>query len=226
MADDIKDPKELKEAQEAMDKYIESLKNLHAAEKDHANAVEDAREKAALYLEANDTESRQQMLQDEIKLIDQKIAALGAQDEAQAQSLRAQREAYSELKDLSMDQATTMQESLEAQSQAFDISKEEMQAFAKTVEGAFSTVSDAIMDNLGGIAAGLALFKLDLLPSLDDLKQFALDMDDARRSIIPFVSTIGKATESQKALAEQSSRTRIPIGQLISEITPLSAEFR
>ena len=70
MADDIKDPKELKEAQEAMDKYIESLQNLHAAEKDHANAVEDAREIAALYLEANDTESRQQMLQDEIKLID------------------------------------------------------------------------------------------------------------------------------------------------------------
>ena len=31
MADDIKDPKELKEAQEAMDKYIESLKNLHTA---------------------------------------------------------------------------------------------------------------------------------------------------------------------------------------------------
>jgi len=226
MADDIKDPKELKEAQEAMDKYVESLKNLHSAEKDHANAVEDAREKAALYLEANDTESRQQMLQGEIKLIDQKIAALSAQDEAQAQSLRAQREAYSELKDLSMEQASTMQESLETQSQAFDISKEEMEAFAKTVESAFSTVADAVMDNLGGIAAGLALFKLDLLPTLDDLKKFAIDMDDARRGIIPFVSTIGKATESQKALAEQSARTRIPIGQLISEINPLSSEFR
>ena len=44
MADDIKDPKELKEAQEAMDKYVESLKNLHAAEKDHVEAVEKARE--------------------------------------------------------------------------------------------------------------------------------------------------------------------------------------
>ena len=226
MADDIKDPKELKEAQEAMDKYVESLKNLHAAEKDHVEAVEKARESAALYLERDDIESRQQGLQAEIDLIDQKIEALGAQDDAEVKSLQAKKEAYSELKDLSMEQAATMQESLEAQSQAFEISKEEMQAFAKTIESAFSTVTDAVMDNLGGIAAGFALFKLDLLPTLDDLKKFAIDMDDARRGIIPFVSTIDKATESQKALAEQSIKTRIPIGDLMSEISPLTDEFR
>ena len=226
MADDIKDPQEVKEATEAIKGYVEAMKELQATEEQRALAEASARGKAELYLEIESVESRNNLLDKQISKINEQIAALGAKDSAEMKSLEAQRSAYSEIKDLSAEQADAVVDSLQKQGDMFGVAKEQLEGFATMVEPMFQQMSEAITGNLGSIAAAFALFKMNIIPSVKDIKDFALEMDDARRGMIPYIRTVDGAAKSQGAMAEEAARLRMPLQNLIDVLPGLSGEFR
>jgi hypothetical protein len=244
MADDIKTPEEINQATQALDKYIEKLKELNRVNTLSQNTNTendldlDQRIKYVQYLET-ERDLRQQIIKDRITEV-----------ELESQTVQNQ--------DISSNFQTTrieaLQQEIELLNSISNIKEQNAQAAASNMGNAAvnpdnigqgpslpASFGTAIMKTLqkilgyvaaGGVgaatggAAGLASAGVAPLADLADFAadkivqtgaaalDFASTLDVSRRSMIPFIGSLQKTAESHQELALSSRDARISLEDL------------
>jgi hypothetical protein len=94
------------------------------------------------------------------------------------------------------------------------------------ISDAFSDIDAAALQAMGAVLGLSAVFGVELPNYKDLFSEFAVSLDDARRSIVPFSKNISEANQLQQAFGKVSDDIKIPITDLGESVGGVGSQFR
>ncbi len=94
------------------------------------------------------------------------------------------------------------------------------------IADSFSEIDASAMQAMGSALGLSAVFGVDLPNYKDLFSEFAVSLDDARRSIVPFSKNISEANQLQQAFGKVSDDIKIPITELGESVGTVGSQFR
>jgi len=103
--------------------------------------------------------------------------------------------------------------------------KNKFTELANAVSDTFSGFDREAAKQFGETAALVGMFGIKIPKVSEMFKEYAVGLDDARRSIIPYAKSIEEANELQNALADVAGKTKIPLSDLGNSVASVSKDF-
>jgi ABC-type transporter Mla subunit MlaD len=211
-------PESVRELNEQLDKMERLLAKSGRTEKQvHSAMIKNLEEAQSLLEKSNEKiEARIEAAEAQATMLEGTEKRI---QEARAETLRMLLEEREEDLDSLTDTIDKRLDELDRFSNAFNRIKDKM-------TDAFRSVDDQAIKAAGSALGLSALFGVEM-PKIGKLfSEYAVSLDDARRSIVPFTTSISDANTLQEKFRETADKTKIPITQLGESVGPAAGEFR
>ncbi len=222
------DSEDIKKATEALEEYEARLERVLKAEEDRDRKMKAHLISMQEFIELEDT--RSETIDRHIKTLEAEKDMLLSTETEQRRFIDSQIESLRTLKDLDREESASFEKKLEDKLDAIDSFKSKLSEKLKEatrVVGEFAlAMDDGIGETLGKSIIAFKLLGIQIPSFTSEVRKAALELDTARRALIPFNSTVEKTVEVQQDLATQSLRTGIPITELGDALAKASTNFR
>tara|TARA_R100000426_G_C4824424_1_gene112060 strand:+ start:237 stop:2129 length:1893 start_codon:yes stop_codon:yes gene_type:complete len=212
------DPEQLKESIKLLDEFEKRTKELREGntqaqkeiQKDLYTAMED-------YFEMSTTELQ--------KRIDSLYSTLKRAEGEQAELLETRIELLETLRDLEGETQEEFIEDIRERTSVLGDLKNVLTQIKDKVSDMFSDFDTEAAKQFGETAALVGMFGIGIPKVKEMFRDYAVGLDDARRSIIPFATSVERANELQNQLASVASETKIPLSDLGNSVSQVSSDF-
>lgn len=212
------DPEQLKESIKLLDEFEKRTEELREGNK---KAQDELRKDMYTAMEeyfdltAKDLQERIESLQASLKRVRGEDAEL----------LKTRIELLETLRDLEDETQEKFIEDIEKRNDALGDLKNVLSQLKNKISDMFSDFDTEAAKKFGETAALVGMFGIGIPKVKDMFREYAVGLDDARRSIIPYATSIERANELQNQLASVAGKTKIPLSDLGNSVSQVSSDF-